>query len=199
MRAALIAAGVALVAQLHWALYLFGGFLVIIGAHGLAKAGSPGRIAGGRLLDWLRRHGRVAEAGGEGLLVRHRGVLMATPAGLALLLVEAADLVFAVDSVPAVLAISTDPFIVFTANAFAILGLRALYFALAGLLPRFRYLRHGLALLLVLIGAKMLLADIFPIPTVAALAATVAVLIGAIALSLMAPREALTAAPSRPH
>lgn len=199
MRAALIAAGVALVAQLHWALYLFGGFLVIIGAHGLAKAGGPGRIAGGRLLDWLRRHGRVAEAAGEGLLVRHRGVLMATPAGVALLLVEAADLVFAVDSVPAVLAISTDPFIVFTANAFAILGLRALYFALAGLLPRFRYLRHGLALLLVLIGAKMLLADIVTIPTAAALAATLAVLVGAIALSLVAPRETLSAAPSRPQ
>src|SRR5262249_28019253 len=124
------------------------------------------------------------------------GMLMATPAGLALLLVEIADFIFAVDSIPAVLAISTDPFILFTANAFAILGLRALYFAMAGLLPRFRYLRHGLALLLVLIGAKMLLAGLWPIPVGVALATTLAVLIGAIGLSLVAPREPLTAAPS---
>lgn len=199
LRAMLIAAGVTLVGQLHWALYLLGAFLVITGARGLAKAGASEHFAGGWVLRWLRQRGRVAEDADEGLIVRRRGVLMLTPAGLALLLVEGADLIFAVDSIPAVLAISTDPFIVFTANAFAVLGLRALYFALAGLLPRFRYLRHGLALLLALIGAKMLLAGLWPIPTAAALAATLAVLAGAIALSLAAPRETLTAAPSRPQ
>ncbi|HUN47950.1 MAG TPA: TerC family protein, partial [Stellaceae bacterium] len=147
----------------------------------------------------LRRRGRVTEDAAQGLIVRRGGLLMATPAGIALLLVEAADFIFAVDSVPAVLAVSTDPFIVFTANAFAILGLRALYFALAGLLPRFRFLRHGLALLLMLIGAKMLLASLWPVPIAATLAATLAVLAGAIGLSLLVPRQTLTAAPSRPQ
>ena len=136
-------------------------------------------------MRFARKHLRVTPTlEGEKFLVRRDGLVWATPLMLALVMVEATDLVFAVDSIPAIFAITTEPFIVYTSNVFAILGLRALYFALAGILPRFVYLKHGLSVVLMLVGTKMLLVDVWKVPTALALAATVGVIGGSILLSL---------------
>lgn len=190
MRAALIFAGAALIMEFRWIVYVFGGFLVLTGLKMLTTVNETPDMAKNPVLRFARRRFRITEAfEGERFFVRRSGLLYATPLFLALLMVEATDLVFAVDSIPAIFAITTDPFIVYTSNVFAILGLRALYFALAGIMHRFVYLKHGLSLVLMLVGAKMLLVDIWKVPTALALAATVLVIGGSIVLSLLRTRS----------
>lgn len=201
MRAVLIFAGVELIANFDWLIYVFGGFLVITGLKMLKAADAKPDMANNKLINFVKRRLRVTENyEGERFFVRRNGALMATPLFLALVVVEASDLVFAVDSIPAILAVSQDPFIVFTANVFAILGLRALYFALAGVVHRFHYLKYALALVLVLVGAKMIANGILgghTVPTEYALIATAVLVFGSIALSLLRkPRADDPALPS---
>ena len=166
MRAGMILAGVWLVSQFAWILYIFGAFLVITGIKMLVFAESEPDLEQNPLLRWLRGHLRITEGfRGELFFVRQNGVLWATPMFLVLLLIEASDVIFAVDSIPAIFAVTTDPFIVFTSNIFAIMGLRALYFLLADWNERFHLLKYGLAIVLLFVGTKMLLLDIYKIPT----------------------------------
>src|SRR6185312_6787205 len=164
LRALLIGLGAALVSEFHWILYVFGAFLVVTGIRMLIRPGAGTHGATHRVLRWMRRHVRItsdyrgnrfwvtAPEAGPGT----RPVLWATPLLLALVLIELLDLIFAVDSVPAIFAVTQDPFIVYTSNIFAILGLRALYFCLAVLVERFHYLSRSLAAVLVFVGAKIL-------------------------------------------
>lgn len=168
LRAVMIAGGAALVAEFGWVLYLFAAFLVFTGVKMLLMAGKPHSLADNPLLGLLRRRLRVtASLHGERFFVKAphpkhgRMVTFATPLFLALILIEVADVVFAVDSVPAIFAITTDPYIVYTSNIFAILGLRALYFAVAAVIHRFAYLKYALAVLLIFIGSKIFVADLF--------------------------------------
>jgi TerC family integral membrane protein len=164
MRAAMILAGAWLVREFHWVLYLFGAFLVVTGVKMLMFAEASPDLAKNPLLAWLRRHTRVTpDYRGERFWVVENGVRVFTPLFLVLVMIELSDLIFAVDSIPAIFAITTDPFIVFTSNIFAILGLRALYFLLAGMADRFHLLKYGLAMVLVFVGGKMLAADLHEI------------------------------------
>ncbi|MBK6637488.1 MAG: TerC family protein [Rhodocyclaceae bacterium] len=165
MRAGMILAGVWLVAQFAWVLYVFGAFLVITGIKMLIFAESEPDLDKNPLLRWLRGHLRITpEFHGERFFVKQNGLLWATPMFLVLMLIEVSDLVFAVDSIPAIFAVTTDPFIVFTSNIFAIMGLRALYFLLADMADRFHLLKYGLAIVLVFIGGKMLAMPWFHMP-----------------------------------
>jgi TerC family integral membrane protein len=165
MRAAMILAGAWLVQEFHWVLYLFGAFLVATGIKMLLFAGAEPDLNKNPVLLWVKRHLRLTpDYRGEKFWVRENGVRMFTPLFLVLVMIELSDLVFAVDSIPAIFAITTDPFIVFTSNIFAILGLRAMYFMLAGLADRFHLLKYGLALVLVFVGTKMLIVDFYKIP-----------------------------------
>ena len=164
LRAIMIGLGAALVSEFGWVLYLFGAFLIITGIKMLWMIDNMPDIGNNPLLDLMRRHMRVTDqVHGNQFFVRlpasdapdAKRVLWATPLFFALVLVEFADIIFAVDSVPAIFAITTDPFIVYTSNIFAILGLRALYFALAAVIHRFKYLKYALAVILVFIGAKI--------------------------------------------
>lgn len=175
MRGALIAAGIALISQFQWVLYVFGGFLLVT-AWRMLRAHKPGGALIARLVP------ATTEYHGARFLTRRAGRLRATPLLVVLVLIELADLVFAVDSIPAVLSVTDEPFLVFTSNAFAILGMRALYSLLDGLLHRFVYLRPALAVILAFAGLKMLLADIVHIPVAVSLAFIVACL-GAAALA----------------
>ncbi|MHB1351907.1 MAG: TerC family protein [Thiobacillus sp.] len=165
MRAVMILAGAWLVQEFHWVLYLFGAFLVVTGVKMLMFAEVEQDLAKNPLLNRVKRHLRVtADFRGEKFWVVENGVRTFTPLFLVLVMIELSDLVFAVDSIPAIFAITTDPFIVFTSNIFAILGLRAMYFMLAGVAERFHLLKYGLALVLVFVGTKMLVADFYKIP-----------------------------------
>jgi tellurite resistance protein TerC len=204
LRAIMIGLGATLVSQFSWILYVFGVFLVVTGIKMWIIADHMPDIANNPLLKFLRRklnvtselHGnaffvRQSEPG-TGRLVRH-----ATPLFLALCLVEAIDLVFAVDSVPAIFAITTDPFIVYTSNIFAILGLRALYFALAAMIHRFKYLKYALALVLVFIGAKIFLVGIVgKIPAAVSLSVTFGLIAGGVLVSLWKTRGDVKALPA---
>ncbi|MDX1297439.1 MAG: TerC family protein [Pseudomonas sp.] len=196
LRATMIGLGTALVQNVEWVLYLFGAFLLFSGVKMLsAEQQQHTDISQNRLLQFLRRHLRVTDSMHNGrFLVRQpdrrsgKQLLHASPLLLALVLIELADLVFAVDSVPAVLAISQDPFIVYTSNIFAILGLRSLYFSLAALMHRFIYLRYALALVLMFIGGKIFLHDLFKVPALLSLCVTLGLLAGAVILSLIKTR-----------
>jgi len=183
-RLVFILAGAALLAAFHWVIYIFGGLLVVTGLR-MLRGGAAVHPERNRLVALARRLLPVVPTyRGAAFFVREGGRLAATPLMIALLTVEATDIVFAVDSIPAIFAITADPFIVFTSNLFAILGLRALYFLLAGLLHRFHYLKVGLSLVLVFVGLKMLASPALEIPIAVSLA-VVALLIGAsVALSL---------------
>jgi len=199
LRALMIGLGAALVSQFTWLLYLFGAFLVVTGIKMWIMADHVPDIANNPLLKFLRRRLPVTERlEGNAFFVRRADpgtgqmVRFATPLFLALCLVEFVDLVFAVDSVPAIFAITTDPFIVYTSNIFAILGLRALYFALAALIHRFQYLKYALALVLVFIGAKIFLVGIVgKIPATVSLTVTGALIAGGIFVSLWKTRGAV--------
>ncbi|CAH0650211.1 TerC family protein [Pseudomonas juntendi] len=196
LRAIMIGLGAALVTQFSWILYCFGAFLVFTGVKMLfARLDHEPDLENNRFVKYLRSHLRVTdELHGQHFLVRipdgsGRRVIWVTPLFLALILIECADLVFAVDSVPAIFAITQDPFIVYTSNIFAILGLRALYFALAAMISRFAYLKYALALVLVFIGAKIFLHDIVgKVPAEISLSVTIGLLIGGVLLSLWKTR-----------
>ncbi len=202
LRGVMIAVGAALVANFHWVLYLFGAFLVLTGIKMLLMGDKEPNVANNRLLLWLKRRMRVTEGPrGERFFVREpdpakdgRVVLWATPLFMALVAIEVIDLVFAVDSVPAIFAITTDPYLVYTSNIFAILGLRTLYFALASMLHRFRYLKPALALVLIVIGGKIFANDLFgKIDPAISLAVTLTILGSGVAFSLFKTRRARTA------
>lgn len=191
MRAVFILSGVALVRRFHWILYAFGAFL-IYGGFKLMAEGDEEEIDPSRnmVLRLCRRFLPVTDAyEGQKFLVRRDGRLLATPLFVALLVVETTDILFATDSIPAILAISRDPFIVYTSNVFAILGLRSLYFALSGLMKLLHYLNYGLAVVLIFIGAKMLLSMLYNIPTWATLVVIAGVLAISILASVVFPRE----------
>ena len=186
MRAGMILAGVWLVTQFAWLLYVFGGFLVITGIKMLVFAERQPDLEQNPLLRWLRGHLRITPGfHGEAFFIRKNGVLWFTPMFLVLILIEASDVVFAVDSIPAIFAVTTDPFIVFTSNIFAIMGLRALYFLLADMADRFHLLKYGLAIVLVFIGGKMLIAPWFHLPIQWSLATVGSIIALSIAASLM--------------
>ena len=185
MRTIMIFAGAWLITQFHWILYLFGAFLLVTGVKMWWFADAKPDLENNPVLKWLRGHMKVTDnLHGERFFVMQDGVRYATPLFLALVLVEISDLIFAVDSIPAIFAITSDPFIVLTSNVFAILGLRAMYFLLADMANRFSLLKYGLAAVLVFIGLKMMLIDIYKIPVGFSLA-VVATFIGiSIGLSL---------------
>ncbi len=177
MRAVLIAFAGVLLGTFHWVIYLFGAFLIITGLRFLRGGHETPSLETNRLVRLAKRFFPVTEGyEGQKFWVKRNGVLTMTPLFLVLLLVESTDLVFAVDSIPAIYAITDDPFIVFTSNVMAILGLRALYFVLAGYLAGLRYLKPGLAGVLVWVGGKMLLVDVYKIPALVSLAVIVAIL-----------------------
>jgi tellurite resistance protein TerC len=189
MRAVMILLGVWLIAKFHWILYFFGLFLLATGVKMFLFAEHEPDLEKNPILRWMRGHLRITpEYHGEKFLVWKNGVRYATPLFLVLVLIEVSDLIFAVDSIPAIFAITDDPFIVFTSNIFAILGLRAMYFLLADVAPRFHYLKYGLALVLVFIGVKMLIVDLFKIPVLAALAVVALILAVSIVLSIIKTR-----------
>jgi tellurite resistance protein TerC len=190
MRAGMILAGVWLVTQFAWILYVFGAFLVITGIKMLIFAEHAPDLERNPLLRWLRRHLRITPGfHGESFFVRQNGVLWATPMFLVLMLIEASDLVFAVDSIPAIFAVTTDPFIVFTSNIFAIMGLRALYFLLADMADRFHLLKYGLAIVLVFIGGKMLAMPWFHMPIQWSLSIVGSIILISVVLSLVMSRK----------
>ncbi|WP_320201688.1 TerC family protein [Agrobacterium sp. rho-13.3] len=200
LRGIMIAAGAAIVENFHWVLYIFAAFLVFTGLKMLFSSNhDENDIGNNKILKFLRKSLPVTEKlHGEKFFVKETDPLtgklktFVTPLFLALIMVEIADLIFAVDSIPAIFAITTDPFIVYTSNIFAILGLRALYFALAALIHRFAYLKYALAAVLVFVGSKIFLADmlgIAKIPPAVSLGVTVAILVTGVVGSLFATRN----------
>lgn len=190
MRAIMILAGAVLVARFHWILYIFGVFLVVTGVKMLFFAERAADLEKNPVLRWMRGHLRITdEYHSERFTVLRDGVRWFTPLFLVLVLIEVSDLIFAVDSIPAIFAITTDPFIVFTSNIFAILGLRAMFFLLADLSTRFHLLKYGLALVLVFVGMKMLIADLYKVPIGPALGIVALVLGSSVIASLIATRK----------
>jgi tellurite resistance protein TerC len=195
MRGAMIAAGAALIDQFHWILYVFGAFLVFTGIRMLMSALSNKKdehvdLEKNPAIKLARRFFKISsDYDGQKFFTVQNGVRMATPLFLVLVMIEFTDLVFAVDSIPAIFAVTRDPFIVFTSNVMAILGLRSMYFLLADIVDRFVYLKTGLAVILSFIGVKLLLLDIFKIPTVISLGVVVAVLAISIVASLLKTRS----------
>ncbi len=197
-RGIMIGAGAALVESYYWTLYIFGAFLVFTGIKMFFVDTTGDDIRDSKVLSWLRRHLRITpELHGNHFLVRQpnpaggKPLLWATPLFLALCMVEITDVVFAVDSVPAIFAITSDPFIVYTSNIFAVLGLRALYFALAAMVARFHYLKYSLAAVLVFIGSKIFLGDFVfggKVPPALSLAVTGALIASGIVYSLWKTR-----------
>ena len=186
MRAALIAFAGVLLTNLHWMIYVFGAFLIVTGIRFLREDHGTPDLSQNRVVRLARRAFPVtARYDGQQFFVRRNGVLHLTPLFLVLLVVESSDLVFAVDSIPAIYAVTSDPFIVFTSNIFAILGLRSLYFVLAGYLGGLRYLKPALAAVLMFVGAKMALVDFVKVPPLASLGVILAILVGAVVASLV--------------
>ena len=200
MRAAFIAAGISLLEAIHPVIYVFGAML-LVAAFNLLRGGTHAPPERSRALRWLRRWLPVTDRlHGQRFVVRadhgrRRGRLLATPLLLALVVVEATDVIFAVDSIPAILAVTTDPFVVYTSNVFALLGMRALYSLLAGAAGRLRYLRPGLAVILAAVAVKLLLADVWEFPAWSAPAFITAVLAVAAAASLRDARRGDRPAP----
>ncbi|MFC1475369.1 TerC family protein [Candidatus Zixiibacteriota bacterium] len=190
MRAGMIFAGVALVSAFHWVLYIFGAFLVITGVKMGFQKDDAVHPEKNIIVRLARRILPVTPNYYEGKFFVKIGVkTFATPLFIVVVAIEVSDVVFAVDSIPAIFGVTTDAFIIYTSNVFAILGLRALYFALAGIMNIFEYLKYGLAAVLTFIGIKMVLMDLFPISIVAALCAVGGILIVSIVASLLWPRK----------
>ncbi|MDH4165575.1 MAG: TerC family protein [Gammaproteobacteria bacterium] len=188
LRAIMILVGAWLIAQFHWILYFFGAFLVFTGIKMWIATGQEPDLEANPALKWIRRHMQISPTyDGEKFFTLQNGVKVATPLFVVILLIGIVDVVFAVDSIPAIFAITMDPFIVLTSNVFAILGLRAMYFVLAGMHERFHLLSYGLAIVLVFIGTKMLLMDVYKIPVSWSLGFTVVVLALTMILSLKIP------------
>ncbi|MGA1371890.1 MAG: TerC family protein [Pseudomonadales bacterium] len=188
LRAVMILVGAWLIAQFHWILYLFGAFLVFTGIKMWWASGQEPDLEANPALKWIRGRMKISpDYDGERFFTLRDGERMATPLFVVILLIGIVDVIFAVDSIPAIFAITTDPFIVLTSNVFAILGLRAMYFLLANMHERFHLLSYGLAIVLVFIGTKMLLIDIYKIPVAWSLGLTVVVLAVTMLLSLRIP------------
>jgi tellurite resistance protein TerC len=189
-RAAFIVGGAALLHRFGWMLYLFGAFLVLTGIRMFRHRNDQGDPGQNAVLRLVRRLVPITDDfHGQRFWVRRAGRWAATPLFVVLVLVETADIVFAVDSIPAIFAVTQEPFLVFTSNAFAILGLRSMYFLLADLMHRFVYLKIGLAAILLLVGVKMLLLDVYKIPIALSLGLIAATLTTSIVASLRATRE----------
>lgn len=188
MRAVLIYLGALLILRFSWIFYLFGGFLVATGIKMFLFTGTPQDLGTNPVLRWLRAHLPLArELHGERFAIREGGRRRFTPLFVVLVLVEVTDLIFAVDSIPAIFAVTSDPFIVFTANTFAILGLRAMYFLLADVADRFHLLGYGLAAIVTLVGVKMLILDLYKVPVPWMLAVVAAILAASMAASVLIP------------
>jgi tellurite resistance protein TerC len=190
MRAMFIVVGVTLVRKVHWVLYLFGAFLILTGIKMALQKDKEIHPEKNPILKLFRRSMPVTDQdeGGK-FFVKREGRYFATPLFIVLLMLETTDVIFAVDSIPAVLAITLDPFIVYTSNIFAILGLRSLYFALAGMMELFHYIHYGLSAILVFVGMKMLLADLYKIPIVVALGVVAGLLMISIIASIVHPHK----------
>lgn len=190
MRGIMILVGAALIERFHWIMYIFGVFLVYTGWRLATNKEEKVDPSHNPVVRLARRFLPITDHhAGQAFFVRQAGRLLATPLLLVLLVVETTDLVFAVDSIPAVFAISQDPFIVYTSNVFAILGLRALYFLVAGVLQRLEHLQLGLSVILVFVGIKMLIQDIYKIPTTLSLAFIMTVLTVVVVTSLISRRR----------
>ncbi len=191
MRAGMIFAGAALIKQFHWIIYIFGAFLIFTGIKMAFHKNEQIDPNKNPLVTLFRRMMPVSdEYDGQRFFTRRNGVLMATPLFVVLLMVETTDLIFAVDSIPAIFAVTQDPFLVYTCNVFAILGLRSLYFVLAGVIHKFHYLKLGLSVVLTFVGVKMLLVDTdYKIPTGASLGVVAVILTVAIVASLVRARR----------
>ncbi|MDO9098574.1 MAG: TerC family protein, partial [Candidatus Methanoperedens sp.] len=189
MRAIFIAAGVTLIEQFHAVIYIFGAFLVITGIKMALMGDKKIEPEKNPVLKYLRKIVPVAEDyHDDKFFIKRAGKYFATPLFVVLVVIESTDVIFAVDSIPAILSITTDPFIVYTSNVFAILGLRALYFALAGVMPMFYYLNYGLSAILAFVGTKMLISDYYKVPILVSLGVVAAILIASVALSVMRAR-----------
>ena len=188
MRAIFIVAGVALLDRFDWITYIFGAVLVYSGIRLLRQHGAKIQPESNPLLRGFRKLFRVTpDYEGGRFFVQRDGATYATPLALVLILLETTDIVFAVDSIPAVLSVTREPFIVYTSNVFAILGLRSLFFVIAGMMERFRFLHYGLSVILIIVGVKMFVSNYVEVPTGIALGTIAAVLLITIALSLMFP------------
>lgn len=199
-RAVFIAGGVALLDRFHWILYVFGAFLVLTGLKMLKQRAEHADPMQSRTLRLVRRWVPTTdEYHGQRFWVRQAGRCVATPLFVVLVLVEVTDIVFAVDSIPAILAVTQEPFLVFTSNAFAILGLRAMYFLLADLMHRFVHLKVGLAAILVFVGIKMLLLDVVKVPTFLSLGVIAACISVSVITSLRATRASVSPGPTHPE
>lgn len=190
LRAVMIFAGAALLTKFHWLLYVFGAFLLFTGIKMWFSAGKEPDLESNPALRWMRRHLRLTDGyHGHALSVMREGKRWFTPLFVVLILIAVTDVIFAVDSIPAIFAITTDPFIVLTSNVFAVLGLRAMFFLLAGMADRFHLLPYGLAVVLVYIGAKMLLIDVVKIPVLVSLGVVFGILAVTVWLSLVRPAK----------
>ena len=198
MRGTLIAIGAVLLKEFHWIIYIFGAFLIFTGVRMALHRDEEMHPERNPLIKLIRRVIPVTENyDGDKFFVRRMGKLMATPLLLVLLIVESTDLVFAVDSIPAIFAVTEDPFIVYTSNVFAILGLRSLYFLLAGVIDKFHYLKLGLSFVLVFVGIKMVIVDFYKIPIGLSLGVIAAILTTSILASMLRAKrmEKLETAP----
>ena len=199
MRAVMIFLGVALIERFHWLLYVFGAFLLLTGLKMFKSSDDAADVSDNKLLGFLRRVMPVTEGyHEEHFFIRRAGKLWATPLFLVLVMIELTDVVFAVDSIPAILGITTDPFIAYSSNIMAVVGLRALYFLLAGIIERVRYLHYGLGFVLVFIGAKMLAIDYVHVPTWLSLTVIAASIGTASVVSWLATRREERAAVPHP-
>ncbi len=186
MRALFIAAGITLINHFHWIIYIFGAFLIFTGIKMALQKGKKIHLEKNPITKLFSRFMPVTDDyEGSKFFVRKAEVVFATPLFIALLIVEFTDVIFAVDSIPAILAITQDPFIVYTSNVFAILGLRALYFAIAGIIQLFHYIHYGLSAILVFVGMKMLIVDIYHIPIGMALVVVSSILLISIIASFI--------------
>jgi tellurite resistance protein TerC len=190
MRGTFIAIGAILLAHFHWVIYIFGAILIVTGARMVIREEKPPEIGGNPLVRLASRFVPITTRyHGQSFFAIENAKRVATPLFLAVLLVEFTDLIFALDSIPAIFGITRDPFLVYTSNVFAILGLRALYFVLAGVVTRFHLLRFGLAAILVFVGIKMLIDGFFEIPVLVALAVIAVILILTVVGSLLIPEK----------
>jgi tellurite resistance protein TerC len=198
LRATMIGAGTVLITKFAWIVYVFGAFLVLTGIKMIVKREEEIHPERNPVVKWFKKLMPVtSEFRDDKFFVRENGIRLATPLFVVLLLVEISDVIFAVDSIPAIFAVTTDPFIVYTSNVFAILGLRSLYFALAGVMDKFHYLKIGLGVVLTFVGVKMLLAHTaWKIDTLVSLGVIVFTLAASVVISLLRPKQ--TVIPAAP-
>ena len=191
LRTIMIFAGAVLLTKFHWLLYVFGVFLLFTGIKMWLAAGKAPDLEANPALRWMRKHlALTPQYHGNALVVRENGKRWYTPLFVVIMLIAITDVIFAVDSIPAIFAITSDPFIVLTSNVFAVLGLRAMFFLLAGMADRFHLLPFGLALVLAFIGSKMLLIDVLKIPVLVSLGVVVAIIGATVVASLLRPAKA---------